>query len=116
MSGFIERGQIWWADLGEPRGSRPAFARPVIILQIDSINVSQINTVIVVALTSNLNGSDLPGNTVLEPEQSGLQKTSLVNATQIQTINKTELLEYVGTLSLLDMRAVDAGLRLVLGF
>ncbi|GAA5502139.1 endoribonuclease MazF6 [Deinococcus xinjiangensis] len=115
MSGFIQRGQIWWADLGEPRGSRPAYTRPVIVIQIDEINASLLNTVVVVALTSNLSAAAATGNVVLEPEQTGLPQASLVNVTQIQTINKSELLEYIGTLSLIDQRAIDAGLKLVLG-
>lgn len=115
MSAFPQRGQVWWADLGEPRGSRPAYTRPVLVVQIDQINASRLNTVIVVALTSNLSAAGAPGNVVLEPHQTGLSRTSLINVTQLQTINKDELLEYVGTLSLIDLRAVDAGLKLVLG-
>lgn len=115
MSAFLQRGQIWWADLGEPRGSAPGYHRPVIIIQIDEINASRLNTVVVVVLTSNLSAADATGNVVLEPEQTGLPKASMVSVTQIQTIDKKELLEYVSTLSLIDMRAVDRGLKTVLG-
>lgn len=115
MNALLQRGQIWWADLGVPRGSRPTSTWPVLVVQIDQINASRLNTVIVVALTSNLSAARAPGNVVLEPGQTGLSQTSLVNVTQFQTINKDELLECVGTLSLLDQRAVDAGLKLVLG-
>ena len=111
----IKRGDIWWADFGEPTGSRPGYTRPVIVLQNDNINASRLNTVIVVTLTRNLKFESAPGNVVLEPHQTGLNQTSMVSMTQLQAINKSELLEYVGSLSLMEVREVEAGLKLVLG-
>lgn len=111
----IGRGDIWWVDLGEPVGSRPGFRRPVLVVQADSYNRSGLNTVLTAILTSNEGLAQSPGNVLLEPHQTRLPKPSVVNVTSLQVVNKSEFLDYVHTLSLLDMRAVDAGLRLVLG-
>ncbi|MCY1704315.1 type II toxin-antitoxin system PemK/MazF family toxin [Deinococcus sp. SL84] len=111
----IQRGDIWWVDLGEPVGSRPGFRRPVLVIQADSFNRSGLNTVLTAILSSNEVLANAPGNVLLEPEQTRLPKPSVVNVTSLQVVNKSEFLDYVHTLSLLDMRAVDAGLHLVLG-
>ncbi|WP_420593692.1 type II toxin-antitoxin system PemK/MazF family toxin [Deinococcus sp.] len=111
----IERGDIWWADFGEPIGSRPAYLRPVVIVQDDSYNRSRLNTVIVAILTGNQDLASAPGNVRLEPFQTGLKKSSVVNITSLQAINKVELLEYVSTLSPIDLKAIENGLRRVLG-
>ncbi|WP_278913114.1 type II toxin-antitoxin system PemK/MazF family toxin [Deinococcus wulumuqiensis] len=110
----IQRGDIWWVDLGEPVGSRPGFRRPVLVIQADSYNRSGLNTVLTAILSSNEVLANAPGNVLLEPEQTRLPKPSVVNVTSLQVVNKSEFLDYVHTLSLLDMRVVDAGLRLVL--
>lgn len=109
-----KRGEIWWADLGEPRGSSPGFERPVVIIQSDFFNQSRINTLIVAIITSNLLLSEMMGNVKLSPRASGLEKESVVNITQLFTIDKKDLLEYVGILSERKMEQIDKGLRLVL--
>jgi mRNA interferase MazF len=111
----IQRGDIWWADFGEPLGSRPAYIRPVLILQDDSFNRSRLNTVIVALMTSNEALADAPGNVLLEPYQSGLKKPSVVNLTGFQAISKSELLEHVSVLGAAELREVEAGLKRVLG-
>ena len=111
----IRRGDIWWADFGEPVGSRPAYLRPVLIVQEDSFNRSRLNTVIVALMTSNEALADAPGNVLLEPNQSGLKKPSVVNVTGLQAINKSELLEHVSTLGAVEMQEIVAGLKRVLG-
>lgn len=103
------------ADFGEPSGSRPAKVRPFVVVQADFINRTRISTVFGLAITSNLALAELPGNVVLEPYQSGLPHTSVINMTQIATLNKTDLLERVHQLSTDTMTEVEAGLRLVLG-
>lgn len=110
----IRRGDLWMADFGEPVGSRPANIRPFLVLQADAINVSRINTVFGAALTSNLAWAEAPGNVYLEPYQSGLPKPSVVNMTQLATLNKTDLLEFIHHLSEVSMRDVEEGLRKVL--
>lgn len=110
----IERGEIWWVDLGEPRGSSPGYAHSVIIIQSEDFNQSNINTLIVAIVTSNLDRTKLPGNVLLSKRASGLEKESVVNITQLFTVDKTDLLEFVGILSERKMEQIDKGLRLVL--
>lgn len=109
-----KRGEIWWADLGEPRGSSPGFERPTVIIQSEFFNQSRIHTLIVAIITSNLLLSEMIGNVKLSTRTSGLEKESVVNVIQLFTIDKTDLLEYVETLSERKIEQIDSGLRLVL--
>ncbi len=109
-----ERGEIWWADLGEPRGSSPGFERPVLIIQSDTFNQTQIKTLIAAIITSNLRLADLAGNIQLSIRTSGLEKESVVNLTQLFTIDRQDLLEFISALSERKMEQVDEGLRLIL--
>ncbi len=110
----IERGQIWWADLPEPRGSSPGYEHPIVIIQSDSFNQTKLNTVIGVVITSNLDLAEMPGNVLIKKENSELPKDSVINITQIVTIDKSELLKYVGTVSERKIEQIENGLRLVL--
>ena len=110
----IRRGEIWWAALPEPRGSEPGYRRPVLVIQSDAFNKSRINTVLVAAITSNLRLGDAPGNVRLESSQGGVRKESVVNVSQVLTLDRTYLSGRVGRLSSAVMDDVDAGLRLVL--
>jgi mRNA interferase MazF len=110
----VERGEIWWADLGEPRGSSPGFERPVLIIQADDFNQTRINTLIVAMVTTNLRLAKMPGNIAISKRASGLEEESVVNISQIFTLDRQDLLEQVGMLSERKMEQVDAGLRLVL--
>lgn len=107
---MITRGQVWWVDLGEP-GSEPGYRHPVLVIQRDEVNASRINTVVVCVLTSNTALAKAPGNTVLPKRQTGLQRDSVANASQIVTINRTDLEQRAGTLPKSLMDGVDAGLR-----
>ncbi len=109
------RGEIWWADLGEPRGSEPGYRRPVLIVQDDRFNRSNLATVIILSLTSNRRYQNLPGNIFLPKEQSGLAKDSVINATQLTTIDRTWLEEFVAELPRHLMVEIDRNLSLVLG-
>lgn len=109
------RGEIWWADLGEPRNLEPGYRRPVLIVQEDHFNQSNLATVIVLALTSNLRYRGFPGNVFLSQAQSGLEKNSVINLTQLTTIDKSWLDEYVSDLPAELMVQVESGLSLVLG-
>lgn len=111
----IERGQIWWADLGEPQGSVPGYRRPVLIVQGNSYNFSRINTVLALVITRNLALRNMPGNVFVAAGDSGLPKDSVVNVSQVVTLNKSDLLECAGRLPLELMLEVDHGLRRVLG-
>lgn len=110
----IERGEIWWADLGEPRGSSPGFHRPVLIVQSDFFNKTRIKTVIAAIITTNLRLADMPGNVALSSRASGLDKESVVNISQLFTLDNADLLEHVGNISAQKMAQVEKGLRLVL--
>ena len=110
----VERGSIWWADLAEPRGSEPGFRRPFLIAQAESFNRSRIQTVIGVVLTSNLRLVEAPGNVLVPAKASGLPKDSVVNVSQIVTLDRDYLLEPVGKLDKGLLRQVEDGLRLVL--
>lgn len=110
----MERGEVWWADLGSPRGSAPALRRPVVIVQADRFTKSRLRTVIVVAVTSNLRLAAMPGNVVIRREQSGLPEDSVANVTQVATLDKGDLIERTGQLPLSICREIDSGLGLVL--
>ena len=111
----MHRGEIWWAALGPPEGSEPGYRRPVVILQIDDFNASPIQTVVVAALTSSTRLAKAPGNVVCRQRDTGLTKPSVVNVSQVATIDKRRLLERVGSLPTLLLAEVEDGLRLVLG-
>lgn len=108
------RGEIWWASLPEPTGSEPGYRRPVLIVQDDTFNQSRIQTVIAIAITSNLRLAEAPGNVFLPCGVTGLPQDSVANVSQVVTIDKTVLTERVGSLPIDLQEAVDEGLRLVL--
>jgi mRNA interferase MazF len=110
----VERGDIWWAELEEPRGSEPGFRRPVLVAQADSFNRSRLPTVLALALSSNLRLLDAPGNVLLPKGASGLPKDSTVAVTQLVTLDRSYLTERVGRAPDGVMAQVDRGLRLVL--
>ena len=110
----VERGQVWWADLDEPRGSEAGFRRPLLIVQDDAFNRSRIRTVVAVVLTSNLRLVDAPGNVLIPAKASGLPKDSVVNVSQIVTIDRDFLSEPAGKLRGQLMKSVEDGLRLAL--
>jgi mRNA interferase MazF len=110
-----KRGEVWWADLGEPRGNEPAYQRPVLVIQADDFNRSNLATVIVLSLTSNVGLQTMPGNVLLPASESGLPKDSVINVTQIATVSKADLAELVGHAPPLTMDQVEYGLGLVLG-
>jgi len=110
----IERGQIWWADLGDPAGSQPGYRRPVLIVQSDAFNRSRIGTVIAVVLTSNLRLVDAPGNVLVPAKVSGLPKDSVANVSQVVTLDKECLSDLAGRIKGHFLSDVGSGLRLVL--
>lgn len=111
---MIHRSEIWWASLGEPEGSGPGYRRPVLIVQSDEFNRSRIGTVIVAVLTSNTTLAQAPGNVLLKARQVGLAKDSVVNVSQVITVDKQCLTEKVKKLEPSAMAEVNNGLRLVL--
>lgn len=108
------RGEIWWANLPAPVGSEPGYRRPVLVIQDDTFTQSQISTVIVVIITSNIRLAEAPGNVLLPRGVSGLSRDSVVNVSQIFTIDKTVLAEHIGSLPDHLQEEIDEGLRTVL--
>lgn len=95
----INQGDIFWVDLGAPSGSEPAYRHPHLVIQNNVFNRSRINTVVVCSLTSNLQRAKSPGNVLLEKGEANLPKASVINVTQIFTVDKRDLIEKLGTLS-----------------
>ena len=110
----MRRGEIWWAELPEPKGSSPGYRRPVIIMQSDDFNRSRINTVMVVVITSNVKLANAPGNILLPKKFSALSKESVVNISQLITIDKGFLTKRITILPTRFIRRIEEGLRLVL--
>lgn len=101
-------------DFGDPAGSAPGYRRPAVVVSSDRYNRSRVATVIVVAVTSNLRQADAPGNVLLDRHETGLPKDSVVNVTQLLTIDRSLMAAPVGRLPAGTQRRVDSGLRLVL--
>lgn len=110
----LHRGEIWWADLGEPRGSGPGDRRPVLVVQNNAFNRSRLATAIVAVLTSNIRLVDAPGNVLLPARATELPRDSVVNVSQLLTVDREVLAERVARISPVLLRQVDEGLRLVL--
>ena len=110
----INQGDIFWIELDEPSGSEPGYLHPHVIIQNNLFNRSRINTVVVCVLTSNLRRANSPGgNVLLEAGEANLPEQSVVNVSQILTIDKSQLGEKIGTLSVDRVRQILDGIRLV---
>ncbi len=110
----MNRGEIWWASLEDPKGSEPGFRRPVVVISSNDFNLSKIKTVLVAVVTSNLRLSDAPGNFELSKKGSGLSRASVVNISQLITIDKLFLTDKVGKLTNKQIEQLNDGLKLVL--
>ncbi len=110
----VKRGEIWWAELGEPRGAAPGFDRPILIISSDSYNRSRIDTVVGLVITSNLRLADAPGNILLDATDAGLDRASVINVSQFLTLDKADLRERLGALEADQLRLLKIGLRRVL--
>ena len=110
----MRKGEVWWASLGEPRGSEPGYKRPVVIVSANEFNKSTIKTVIVAVITSNLRLAEAPGNFSVSKKDSGLAKESVVNVSQLLTLDKSYLVEKSKKLPELKLIRLNEGLKLVL--
>lgn len=110
----MRRGEIWWADFGNPVGSEPGYRRPALILQADSFNRSAIATIVVVPLSRTLGLAAAPGNVLCRPRETGLRRASVANVSQVAVIDRRRLVEKAGALSAALLRQVEDGVRLVL--
>jgi mRNA interferase MazF len=111
----IEQGDIWWADLPEPQGSEPGYRRPVVVVQCDEFNRSRIQTVVCVALTSNLALAEAPGNVLLPADATDLSRDSVANVSQVVTLDKIFLTERVGRVGSELLNDILDGIEIVLG-
>ncbi len=110
----MKRGELWWADLPNPAGSGPGYKRPVLVIQSNPFNASRISTVIVATVTSNLALAEAPGNVRIGKSDSGLPQPSVVNVSQLITLDRAILTRKVKALQGALMDKVDSGLKLVL--
>ena len=94
----MRRGEVWWASLREPIGSEPGYRRPLLILQSDDFNDSPIRTTICAVVTSNLRLADAPGNVRVRRRAVGLPRDSVVNVSQLITVDKVALTSRLGRL------------------
>ncbi len=109
----IEQGDIYWIDFGEPSGSEPGYRHPHIVIQNNLFNASKINTVVVCALTSNLKRAQAPGNVLLNKGEANLPRKSVVNISQIYTVNKVDLAEKIGKVSEKRFNEILEGIKLL---
>ncbi len=109
----IDQGDVFWIDLGIPIGSAPGYRHPYAVIQNNSFNHGNINTVLGCTLTSNLRRAGVPGNVLLDPGEANLPKQSVVVVSQLLTVDKSELEEYIGTLSANRVRQILDGIKLL---
>ena len=109
----IRQGQVYWLDFGPATGSAPAERHPCVIVQNDIFNRSAIATSVVCLITSNLSRAKAPGNVLLKKGEANLPKASVVNVSQILTVDKAELTECLGTLPGTAATAVRDGLHML---
>lgn len=111
---MINQGDIYWVDLDEPRDSSQGYRRPCVVVQNHVLNHSRLRTTIVCLTTSNLRRAAAPGNLPLQPGEGGLQLPSVVNVSQLLTIDKANLTDYIGTIGAARMREIVRGIALIL--
>ncbi len=109
----IKQGEIYWVDLGEPSGSEPGYMHPHIIIQNNLFNSSSINTVVMCSLTSNLRRGSSPGNVILKKGEANLPKKSVVNITQIYTVDRNDLCEKIGAVNSGRIKEILSGIQLL---
>ena len=110
----IKQGDIYWIDMGEPKGSSPGYRHPFAVIQNNVFNASRIGTVVVCAITSNLKRAESPGNVLLKKGEGGLKKDSVVNISQVMTVDKSDLTEKIGTLPMSKVSRIIEGVELLI--
>jgi mRNA interferase MazF len=110
----ISQGDIFWLDLGEPEGSEPGYRHPFVVIQNDAFNMSKISTVVVCTITSNVKLASAPGNVSLTKGEANLPKSSVVNISQVMTVDKGDLKEKTGQLSKKRIEEIVAGFEFLI--
>jgi mRNA interferase MazF len=111
----IVQGEVWWADLGDPLGSAAGYIRPIVVVQGDKVNRSNIETVICIPLTGNLKWARIPGNLFLSATETGLERDSAAQTPLILAVDKAQLRERVGQISASNLGRLLNGLDVLLG-
>ena len=111
---MIQQGDVFWIDFGTPSGSGPGFLHPYVVIQNDLYNRSRLRTVVVCGLTSNLKRAEAPGNVLLTDGEANLPKRSVVNVSQVYTVDKDDLIEKIGTLSVDRIQEILDGIYFLL--
>jgi mRNA interferase MazF len=96
---IINQGDVYWVNLSRPTGSEPGLRHPGVVVQNNLFNRSRLNTVVICLLTSNLKRALSPGNVELGRGEANLPKASVVNITQLYTVDRSQLIERIGVLS-----------------
>ena len=109
----VKQGEVFWVELGEPSGSEPGYKHPHIVIQNNIFNSSNLNTVVVCSLTTNLKRAKAPGNVLLNKGEANLPKKSVVNISQIYTVNKSDLIDKIGQVSEKRIYEIMEGLNLL---
>lgn len=109
----VNQGDIYWVPLQEPNDLDVGYTHPHVVIQDDVINHSRVNTVVVCALTTNIKRANLPGNVLLEAGEANLAKQSIVVVSQVSTVRKAQLGEYIGSLSKQRVDQILSGMRFV---
>jgi mRNA interferase MazF len=110
----MQRGELYWVDFGIPGGSEPGYRRPAVVIQSNTFNQTRIRTVICAIISSNLALAEAPGNVLIEKDVFGLSKDSVINISQLYTVDKNALSDFIGKLSERYIVRIDAGIRLIL--
>jgi mRNA interferase MazF len=110
----IRQGQVVWVALPSPRGSEPGGRRPAVVVQHDRFNRTALNTVVVVMITSNPRLAALPGNVRLKKGEAGLPRSSVVNVTQLATLDRSDIVGTLGALTARRVAEIWDGVRLVI--
>ena len=113
MAKEIHQGEIYWLDFGPAEGSGPGGRRPCVVVQSDLFNQTRIASTVVCLITSNMARADAPGNVAIASGEGNLPRPSVVNVSQILTVDKSELVEYLGRLPAAAVDAIHGGLQLL---
>jgi mRNA interferase MazF len=107
----INQGDIFWVRLEEPHGLEPGIAHPYVVVQENVFNHSRIPTLVVCALTTNIKQANAPGNVLLDIGEANLPKPSIVVVSKVSSVDKTQLGEYIGSLTGERVRQILAGMQ-----
>jgi mRNA interferase MazF len=107
----INQGDIYWVQFVDQSESEPGIRHPYVVIQDNVFNHSRIKTIVACALTSNIKRANTPGNVLLEVGEANLLKPSVVEVSKVSTVDKTQLGEYIGSLTEQRINQILAGMR-----